>query len=266
MVEVTLSQALQYQGVIESTLSAGDGHTFNRCCTLTNMTLMGIPTNRDVTAAFHLFTGSQWLIAADGGRNTNAIVYCGFEFRLALERVNFELLLHIRRERGESITDADIKAMNKPINIRNRIYQLVGNQQHIDKQVEFINILIEIVGQPFIITSVNLGRLARYWSECSDLCHMQPSKKHTWEDDEFCKENYNILVDTKLFLENALSGLTWFSVHGHIYELKKLFINGAIDKTEVINRLKENGIYAIMTLPDGTEQVLPGLEPDSGNG
>lgn len=222
---------------------------------------MTIPSDRDVTAAFHLEVGTHWLAGTDEGHNSNALVYCGFEFRLALERVALEFLIHIRR--NESFTEADLKAMNKVGNIQRRIYELVGHQKRINKQVEFINIMIEVFDHPFRMSSVDLGKLARYWAECSELCHMQLSKKHTWEVKEVRRDACNTLLEIKEFLTNAISGLTWFSTYDFARDLQEKFIDGLITKEDVLNKLKETGIYATITLPDETVQILPGFEPGS---
>jgi hypothetical protein len=222
---------------------------------------MEIPTDRDVTAAFHLAAGSQWLMATDEGRNSNALAYCGFEFRLALERVALELLLHIRR--NEELTDTDIKAMSKVGNMRNRIYALVGHQQKINRQVEFMNIILEALKQSFRISSVDLGKLSRYWSDCSELCHMQISKEYSWDREEGRQSAYKELLDIKAFLQDAIQGLTWFSTYDYAQDLLKRYVEGLVTKDEILNKFRETGIYATLTMPDGTVQTFPGFEPGS---
>jgi len=50
----------------------------------------------DVTALYHFEQGKKWLDTARKSHSTSALAYCAFEFRIALERVAFELLLQIR--------------------------------------------------------------------------------------------------------------------------------------------------------------------------
>lgn len=65
---------------------------------------MDISGNRNVTTTFHFEEASKWLALSQEGHRTTPLVYSAFEFRLALERVAFDLLYQIR---GSSFDESD---------------------------------------------------------------------------------------------------------------------------------------------------------------
>lgn len=227
---------------------------------------MGFHDGRDVSAGFHLRVGTDWLKASGEGRNANALVYCAFEYRLALERVGLELFFAIRS--GETLEEADYSAVNKIKNIQGRIYRLVGNQREIDLHIEYLNILLEALGQPFQIARVDLGRAMKYWHQCSDACHMQLSADHSWQDETFRESAYVSLVEVKEFLEGILGGnlnllLTWGKVaDGLGKELYDSYVRGEATRDDILYKLRESGVWARVTARDGTVlQDIQGFKP-----
>jgi hypothetical protein len=230
--------------------------------------LMELHGDRDVSARFHLRAGTDWLKASGEGRNANALVYCAFEYRLALERIGLELFLAIRS--GTTLEEADYRVVNKLKNIQNRIYRLVGNQREIDLHIEYLNILLEALGQPFQIARVDLGRVMRLWHQCSEVCHMQLSADQAWQDETFRQRVYADLVEVKEFLDSILDDnlnllLTWAkAADGLGKELRDSYGRGEATRDDILYKLREMGVWMRIKASDGTVlQDSQGFEPGS---
>lgn len=226
---------------------------------------MGFHDDRDVSAGFHLRVGTDWLEASGNGRNANALVYCAFEYRFALERIGLELFLAIKS--GETLKEADLRVVNKLKNIQGRVYRLVGNQREIDLHIEYINILLEALGQPFEIAKVDLGKAMRHWHQCSEVCHMQISAEHSWQDAAFRQSVYDELVEVKEFLRVILSTnlLTWAkAADGLGRELRDSYVQGRAAKDDILQKLREIGVWARVIDADGNvQQDIEGFKPGS---
>lgn len=162
-------------------------------------------TSRDVTAIYHYDEGSKWLLPARNGSMIDPLVYCAFEFRLALERVAFELLAQIR---GSNFDTSDLNSSNKIKNIQNRIYHLEGNQHRLDRKLLFLRILIEQAGyKDFPIAAIDLSLLKEHWEFCSRFCHLQLNLNHTWGDPAFVERCVTGLKEIERFLNQILANL-----------------------------------------------------------
>lgn len=99
--------------------------------------------NRNVTANYHYHQGKNWLSFSSDESLIDPLVYCAFEFRLALERVEFELLADIR---GSKFNEYDFKCVTKVRNINRTINDLEVNQLILNRKLRFLNIVLKQAG------------------------------------------------------------------------------------------------------------------------
>lgn len=208
---------------------------------------------RDVTALYHFAQGKQWLdIVRNKGENI-PLSYCAFEFRIALERVAFELLIQIR---GSAFDKTDKKSSKKLKNIHKRIHHLEGHQRKLDRKCDFLKILIETAGyEGFPLARVNLSILTRYWAFCSSYCHLQYDLISSWGDRVFIDKCFKELCEIENFLEDIVirNVVLWpqWTNDPWINDLLNKYIEGKINDTELITELKKRGVWGRFISPDG---------------
>lgn len=217
-------------------------------------------TNRDVTAIYHYDEGYKWLLLARNGSVIDPLVYCAFEFRLALERVAFELLAQIR---GSNFDTSDLNSSNKIKNIQNRIYHLEGNQLRLDRKLLFLRILIEQAGyKNFPIAAIKLSLLKKHWEFCSRYCHLQLNLNHTWGDTAFVERCVDGLKKIEIFLKQILDNLIlwpqWTDDHW-INDLLNKFVESDFDDTNLKTELAKRGVWGKLIGPDGKTVFLSDL-------
>ena len=223
--------------------------------------------NRDVTAIFHCKEGSKWLLLAQNGSRISPLVYCAFEFRLALERIVFELLAQIR---GSNFDELDLNSSNKMKNIQNRIYHLEGNQLKLDRKLVFLRILIEQAGyKDFPIAAINLSLLKKHWEFCSKYCHLQFTLNHSWGDPPFVARCVTGLKEIERFLNEILDNLImwpqWTDDHW-INDLLNKFVEGNIDNTILKAELAKRGVWGKVIGRDGKAVFLSDLKKEHSSG
>jgi len=206
---------------------------------------------RDVTDLYHFAQGKQWLDIVRNKDENIPLSYCAFEFRIALERVAFELLIQIR---GSSFDDTDKKASKKLKNIHKRIHDLEGHQRKLDRKYEFLKILLEIAGyEDFPLAKVNLSVLTKYWDFCSAYCHMQYDLPSSWGNSAFVDKCFEGLCEIEKFLEDIVRNvILWpqWSEDPWINSLLSQYIEGRINDVELIAELKKRGVWGKVIRPD----------------
>ena len=216
---------------------------------------------RDVTALYHFAQGKQWLDIVRNKDENIPLSYCAFEFRIALERVAFELLKEIR---GTAFDEADKKASKKLKNIHNRIHHLEGHQRQLDKKCDFLKILIEAAGyKDFPLAKVNLSMLIKYWDFCSTYCHLQYNLASSWGNQSFVDKCFEGLCEIEKFLEDIVTRdiILWprWTDDVWINDLLNRYIEGKINNTELVIELKNRGVWGKIEKPDGSAIFLSDL-------
>lgn len=217
---------------------------------------------RDVISSYHFAQGKQWL---DITRNTSdniPLSYCAFEFRIALERVAFELLIQIR---GSAFNETDKKASKKLKNIHTRIHNLEGHQRKLDRKYNFLKILIEIAGYAdFPLAKVNLSTLIKYWDRCSAYCHLQYDLTSSWGNQFFVDKCFEVLCEIEKFLEDIVlrNVILWPQWTNELWikDLLNKYIDEKISDAELITELKTRGVWGTFTNRDGKAIFLSDLK------
>ena len=207
------------------------------------------------------------MLLAHNGSLVDPLVYCAFEFRLALERLAFELLAQIR---GSKFDTSDLNSSNKLKNIQNRIYHLEGNQHRLDRKLLFLKILIAQAGyKDFPIAGINLSSLKRHWEFCSRYCHLQLNLNQTWGDPAFVERCATGLKEIEVFLDPILANLIlWpqWTDDPWINGLLTRFVEGNLDDTNLKIELEKRGVWGTMTGWDGKAVFLSDLYKEHSSG
>lgn len=115
----------------------------------------------------HYLLGKEWLEESQEGKNTTALCYATFEFRLQIERIGLQ---HWSALKPGGFDVKDLLNVRSFKAIENQIYKLAGHQEEIDLRYEFARILMSLLKLDNDFPTPKLGQLSTYWHECSELC------------------------------------------------------------------------------------------------
>ena len=211
-----------------------------------------IQTNRSIALTFHHEQGCTWLDLSETGTYTSPLVYAAFEFRLALERLAFEILRH---GVAGDIDEDDLKAMDSFGATEARIYARLGHQRAIDRQIEFINIVLELANTSVRITPFHIGTIRRHWHNCSALCHIQWTIGSHFELDRFRAEALGDLAEARDYLATQFQAMiSWPRIDQPEWvNLRDSYVAGTVEEAGVRARLGAVGVYGVIEKPDGTK-------------
>lgn len=207
--------------------------------------------NPDVN--YHLNEGAAWLEKSAHGQNTTALCYAGFEFRLQIERIGLQ---HWSALKPGGIEPKDLLDAGKFKTIENYIYKLAGHQKELNARYEYTRILTSLLKIPRKIVTPQLGKLANYWHECSELCHIASSFYLTTPD--MAKIAYEFLVEACDFLSEQTSGLITIGSLPACGELETKFISGEITAEELKTQITELGLWGRIEYDDGRPNEFAG--------
>jgi hypothetical protein len=195
---------------------------------------------RNPALNYHYEEGRAWL-SSYAPKNTTAITYAAFEFRLAIERI---VLQYWSALIPGGIEEMDLQDIRSYKSIEKRIFQVAGHQKKIDSKFEFLRIIFDAlkINQP--ITTPKLGQFSKHWHDCSELCHIAWSL--VCGNPEIEERAYKALKEISDFLKVHIDGgAIWGRLEDLPFkELEKEFVEGSATKDDVLNFLKENGIWA----------------------
>ena len=193
---------------------------------------------RMVGADYHFLLGRAWLKYGEPSKLQTPLVYAAFEFRCAIERVAFEVLILFKKRKLDEET---LRCSRDFKNLLSLLSKLEGKQGVIYKKTRFIQIICELGNAPFSPALINLKELDKYWRACSKFCHKLLSPEETWEKPLFIQRGYKILNEIDSYFENILikHKLVWnIELQPEVDDLQQEFINGNVTEKQVILRLK----------------------------
>jgi hypothetical protein len=216
-----------------------------------------LPLDRVLPLDHHLSQACAWLDLSDSGNHSVPLSYAAFEFRLAIERLTFELLFFIR---SQQLDADDKKSMKSFKNMEKRIHEFAGHQQQMDITINFINIVFNEAGSSINIAKIALGTLHTHWSECSDLCHFTWNLLVCGPDVAIRGEAYKQLTVIRDFLKTNLSSIvTWPRIHEPWFaDLQNSYVRGEATEEVVRSHLRQTGVRIAVLSPDGTRTFLCG--------
>jgi len=202
---------------------------------------------RAMNIEHHLEQASVWLSSCEKGANTTFLSYAAFELRLATERLALQYWSSLHHDGVAKKDLDDIRSFKR---IEGRIYELGGNQREINALFSFNAIMLEMLGIPPFATP-NVGRLKRYWQNCSELCHIAWTVQAN--DLNIRSEKYELLVNIRKELQQFINGLIgWPEISDETFcNLKDKFVAGQANADDVRAYLKKAGLWARYVPNDG---------------
>jgi hypothetical protein len=214
----------------------------------------------------HVAQGVMWIENSGGGANTVALSYAAFEFRLAIERLALQLWAELSTGIGEEIDFSDIRSFKR---IEKRIYELGGHQKEINRHFEFMADLLTLLKIPATLVTPDIGKLSRYWHDCSELCHVGWSL--ACGDPKVVLSAVEALVEIRDFLLAQMRGwVTWPMARDEEFrKLRDSFVSGQANADHLRAYLEKVGVWARVEFKDGRppqfvgEAIPPSKTPES---
>lgn len=224
-----------------------------------------LSTRRQTELSYHFREGKAWLASSNSGKNTTALSYAAFEFRLAIERIILQYWSGIAPGGAEEITFESIRSYKS---IEKRIFQIAGHQKEINAKFEFARLLIQALKIPWEIPTPDIRRFSSYWHECSEFCHIAWTLASS--NAEIVSMAYNGLLTISDFLNKHMDGVVlWANMEDKSFrKLQDDFVAGHASAVDVLNHLKKIGFYAVMESEGGGRkfigEAIPPSESDNG--
>jgi hypothetical protein len=203
-----------------------------------------LSSNQNSDLSYHYEEGKSWLAASNNGKNTTALSYAAFEFRLSIERIILQYWSGLVPGGAEELTFKDIRSYKS---IEKQIFQIAGHQKEINAKFEFARLIIQALKIPWKITTPEIGKFSHYWHECSELCHIAWTLASA--NQELTAIAYSNLVEISDFLNNHVEGVISFvNIEDMPFRnLQDDFVAGRATSADVLNHLKTIGVYAVLT-------------------
>jgi hypothetical protein len=213
--------------------------------------------------AHHVHQGLAWLEQCNGGVNTAALSYAALELRYAIER----LAVHYWRTLlDRSLDSDDLRTIASFKRIERRIYDLAGHQREIDAHFEFMRAFVSALKLDGPLRTPHLGRMASYWDDCSELCHI------AWPlasgSEEAQREAFSKLEEIAEELKQLVESAGWPILReAGIVDLRDRFVRGEASIEDVNAYMRRVGVWAKVEFPDGRSSQFVGeaIPPNSGN-
>jgi hypothetical protein len=195
----------------------------------------------------HVRQGTAWLAASSEGENTAAVSYAAFELRLGVERIAVHYWAALLGRKPEEEDFRDVQSFKR---VEKRIYELAGHQKEIDGHFAFMRIVLDAMKIDLPLCRPSIGRLARYWHECSELCHI------AWPlacaGPELRKSAFTNLATMAKALSEEVQSLGWpVLMEPAFVDLRNRFISGAATAEDVLVHVQQTGIWARAVFTDG---------------
>lgn len=197
---------------------------------------------RQNDSGYHIILGQIWRRFGQNSKNHSALVYSAFEYRLAIERIVFEIYALMKRLRFVSKEEA--KKLEKLTNVISQIMELVDNNKNFYRLMKFHAILFRTESKLRGSLAVpNISTLKNYWHSLSDYCHMQISPADSWGSQDFLIKGYDTLNQIEDYLWE-LKMKNYFGMYQmdqwqpEVIKLAEDFVNDRIDESSVKMRLE----------------------------
>lgn len=202
--------------------------------------------------AHHIRQGGFWLTESAQGENTAALSYAALEFRFAIERLAVHYWANLLDRKPESDDFKDIESFKR---VERRIYELAGHQKEINEHFAFMRIVLGALKIEGSLHAPQLGKLSKYWHDCSELCHI--SWPLSCSVLEVRQNAFTSLQGVAEALPPHAESMGWPVIRDPAFgTLRDKFVSGRAKESEILSYVKKTGLWAQLTLPDGTEQFI----------
>jgi hypothetical protein len=204
--------------------------------------LKSLSGKRGNSAEYHCSLGQKWRKYGEPDKNHNALVYAAFEFRLAIERIVFELHALIRSL--SHIPDDEVDKYESITNNITYLMEIVSNQKNLYRLLKFNSIWFhEVTHYRGELSIPDIKILKNFWHGLSDYCHMKIKPDATWESPEWITKAYTLLNEVEKYLweikvQNHFAFPRLQSWQPEVLDLLDMFVREEIDERGVITRLR----------------------------
>ena len=204
--------------------------------------------------AHHVRQAKAWLSASGEGEHTAAISYAALELRYAVERLAIQYWATLL---NREVEEADLRDVRSFKSVERRIYELAGHQKEIDGHFAFMRIILEQLKIDLLLHTPQIGELSSYWHECSELCHIGWPLASTQL--ELRQHAFTKLTEIERSLETHATSLGWPVIEDQgLLELRSRFVAGEATADDIVAYLKQIGLWARQTFPDGRPSQFVG--------
>lgn len=197
---------------------------------------------RENSAGFHMMIAQKWRKLGEPKLLHNPLIYSALEYRMSIERINFELYALMKSL--NFISKDEAKKLEKLTNIITQIMEIIGNSKYLYRILKFNSMLFDDSVQSIKKLSIpDIKKLKNYWYALSDFCHMKINPEHSWLIQNFVKNGYELLNEVENYLWDIkvrkyfgfFRPETW---QPEVVDLAEEYIYEKIDKDSVKTRLR----------------------------
>lgn len=206
-----------------------------------NEELKFIQTDRGNSAGVHLVLARQWRLFGEPKLLHSPLVYSAFEYRMAIERIVFELFALMKQLRY--VSEDEAKKLEKLTSVITQIMEIIGSSKNLYRILMFNSMLFDSDTNSLGKLSVpDIGKLKKFWYSLSDFCHMKINPENSWLSEGYVKAGYILLNDVEKYLweikvEKQFGFYHMETWQPEVVQLADDYVNSKIDENSVRTRL-----------------------------
>ncbi len=206
------------------------------------MDFLSIPRQND--SIFHISTAREWLEVGKEDCLSSPLMYAAIEYRLACERILFELYLFLNNP-YEFDREKEKNNLKSTSALITAIHKVFDNKGFLKLAQIFNQYYVSLLTNSKVsIGFIDTGILHSFWAHLSGLCHMQIEPNDTWESKEWVRNHYEKLNEIDDYLatifneETTIGWVQLSSIPEQVLEVRQDFMDLKINKVSMKRRVK----------------------------
>ncbi len=198
---------------------------------------------RHTDSFFHISMARNWLKMSKNSELQSPITYAALEYRLACERVLFELYLLLIDPQKFNL-EKEKRNLQSTNSLMSAIHRVGKNNGQLKLAQIFNQYYASLLWKDVATFSIiDAGLIHGYWNKLSTLCHMQVEPSDTWESQVWISKQYDLIVkidhyfSTILNTTNSIGWIPLDSLPHQVLEVRKSFLNREISETSMKTRI-----------------------------
>lgn len=202
---------------------------------------------RETTAKFHAVVAQSWRRIGEGRLLHSPLVYSAFEYRLAIERIAFELYWLMKREHllpKGGFSKEELRKIQSFSSLVSKICQDSGSKLKLYRILSFNRVFSQIFTQlPQTLSIPDIGKLQNYWERLSEYCHRQLEPSKTWESSQWIKKGYSRLNEVESYIwqicvSERFGWLQEGSLPNELLKEKDKYMRGELNESQLKRRME----------------------------